>query len=109
MISEGDERPERLSPEQGCSSSHTRRRRLRLFSDRARVGGMRLASPMSWPVALRRAALIALPLALPLWVALVVLGSLFHLGRDAATVIRHAWSAPPRRRFPNSYRSYSRK
>ena len=63
-----------------------------------------LFRPFYWPRWLRRAALLTLPLALPLWLVVIVAVGLFEFARNVVRPIRDFWVAPRRRR--SSYYGY---
>lgn len=70
------------------------------MSLRSRGGWFGLFRPYYWPRWLRRAALVTLPLALPLWMLLVATVGLLELSRTMGRPIRDFWTAPRRRRSP---------
>src|SRR5688572_19903749 len=65
---------------------------------RSRGGWYSLFRPFYWPRWLRRSALLTLPLAVPLWLALVAAVGLFEVARSLARPVRDFWVAPRRRR-----------
>lgn len=90
--------------EQGCPSPSRLRTRGGRSSAGKQANHFRNAlRPRSWRVRTRRAFVMSLPIALPIW--LVYLLSLYvaELGAEATASLRPFWSAPPR-----SYGSYSR-
>ena len=69
-------------------------------------------SPSAWPVALRRAFLLALPLSVPLTLLAMLALAAALVGRDLVRPLSTFWNAPPRRISGNgtySYRDYERR
>jgi hypothetical protein len=58
----------------------------------------RLGTPRSWRKSTRKGFVLLLPIALPLWVAAILLRSILILLGVAALFVREFWSAPSKRR-----------
>ena len=58
----------------------------------------RLGAPRSWRKSTRKGFVLLLPIALPLWVAAILLRSVLILLGVAALFVREFWSAPSKRR-----------
>ena len=58
---------------------------------------LRLLSPLSWPIAIRRLFLLTLPISVPLYVAAVVVLFVVMLALATAEPIIQFWSAPQQR------------
>lgn len=102
-------RPHSASASPAPSRGLNRLRALRQDRSSGRsLGGARLAAPLSWPIALRRTAILTFPVAIPLWLVLLALAMVASIARDAAGAVRYYWTEPPKRRGRAYYGRYYR-
>ena len=66
-------------------------------------------SPLSWPLGLRRAFLITLPLSVPLHLLLLAVLLVMILVRAILVPIAEFWNAPPEKLQNNNYYNYDRR
>ncbi len=66
-------------------------------------------SPLSWPLGVRRAFLITLPLSLPLYLLLLVTMVVVMLIRAIVAPIAEFWNAPPEKLRSSYYYGYERR
>lgn len=59
----------------------------------------RIPSPASWEIRTRRLFLIGLPIALPLWIAVLIAIGAWACVRKLAEPVMKLWSDPPKRRY----------